>query len=181
MEKFISCIVMRSILLLSMFSGFAGCRNEDPEDHSQVRDMEQILTSDDFLPELDSTDPFSVLRHFLVATMVGDRAKLEQTALPNEQLEILADKNFMDPRRNNAVGQLANVPLHFVEAGSTIQDADGNEVTLDESMIDESRQFVNYPGNPHPFEMRLVDGEWKVDPARLVKIRQKTIQQRARE
>ncbi len=171
-----SCFVVffSSILL------FSGCQpgtsvGEPDSEELNVSDRVSLRgtydRSEAFGNLIDDADPENVLRRFMIATIFGDIEMLEQTALSNEQLALLAD-NFLSPaQRTAAAKQLNIVPIVRLEVGDSFEMPNGDEYVVDESMSNETKQLFNFPGNPIPFELVLNEEAWRVNAAPLIAIR----------
>ncbi len=123
-------------------------------------------------PIEEVTSPEAVLKQFFIAMLAGDKAGIQQVAIPNDRLDVLISTNQLTPQQIDSMkAQFASMPISRLSVGETVRLPNGKSINYDSSMINDNRQHLTMPGNPLPFDLVKTDGTWKVNAAPIIAAR----------
>jgi len=114
-------------------------------------------------PKYDVSTPEAAVETMLVGIAESNINKIEAAATPHEKLNSLANKILNGEELKEELARLESQKITSLKAGEEYTNADGETVTVDDSMVGGNRQQLLKDGYPEPFVVVKADGKWQVD------------------
>jgi hypothetical protein len=120
------------------------------------------------------TSPEAAVREFLLASVFGEKDRINNCTLNVPGREILTENSGDAPpaeARQEIENQLKNLPLTRLKVGERISLPGDKSLTITADMVNENRQQLTGPEIPFPFVVVKEGEQWKVDPTPIIAAR----------
>ncbi len=168
-----SIVRLMSVFIATMLSTAHFAQEVVAQDPPAVPPMNAPTTVPMTVPSAPMEDPASpegVLRNFLLAVIDADLEAVKANSLPNKGIDAMVNSPERPPAEALEPIRLAitQLPIRRMEIGEEMPLPSGKKIKISKGMVTEDRLQLTMPQMPIPFDVRRVEGAWKVDPQMMI-------------
>lgn len=116
--------------------------------------------------------PEYAMQKFMLAMISSDLKMLKKFSHPHDDIELLLpEQKIPEAAFKQIKAAFAAMPITRLKVGDSATLPGGQSVTFDETSINEKKALLTSPGNPFPFPVARIDGQWKVNPTKIIAVR----------
>lgn len=115
--------------------------------------------------------PEDVLRAFMVGMMLQDETALREVTVPLEEDEFkwLLSGQVVPPEViEQARKRFESVPIKRLQLGDEVKLPNRRILKVTDEFVGPDRELLQMEGDPLPFRIQRIDGQWRADPRHVI-------------
>ncbi len=122
----------------------------------------------------ETNNPDAPAREFIIAVLLQDGVTLRRVTIPTEEKELkwlLAGQKAPPGAHEQIREHFQRLSVKTLKVGDVVELPGNRTLHVTDEMVGPDRAMLQFEGDPLPWRLERVDGQWLVDPRHLIAAR----------